>query len=427
MESNPVVDSFFRFTSRFTHWFPRRGARVLDGLFYPILGNEMLVRYFQGKNQRTLRDIPSFQRLLVIADIHIGDAILAETAASALKDFFPDAQVDFAVKKSLEKLIEGHPDISQVWPVFTGGQFPNKLDIQGIQELSADYDAVFNFCPFLGAEHFPEDGKVFHVTTHAPVFARNERRPDPPNHISYQVHRWVYDILSSTFPIRRARIFESPQVFLAPAAIREAQQFIQSFPPGDGKAVVFLNPDTASPFTRIPFHFQAELLNKLTDMPCRVLLGEGHTDKGVGERLLWQLPLLKRSRVKLVPAVFSLGAYTALIDHSDVFISGDTGPLHLAAARKVEKNGKKALRNRTSVLSVFGATPPRFSGYDSGPGFLESGQDVPAKAYQSISSCRNVTCVHKMAKVCDAKGCFEDLDLEQILGDIQDQISGLKG
>jgi len=423
MESNPVVDSFFWFTSRFTHWFPRRGAWVLDGLFYPILGNKLLYRYFHKKNLRTLKGIHSFRRLLVIADIHIGDAILAMTAVPALKDFFPNAQVDFAVKKSLEKLVEGHPDISQVWPVFTGSQFPNKTDFQGIQELSAEYDAIFNFCPFFEEGHFPKESKVFHVTTHAPVFARNERNPDPPNHIAYQVHRFIYDILSPSFTIQRARVFEGPQVFLSAAALHEARQFMKSLSLRAGERVVFLNPDTASPFTRIPFLFQAEILKNLLEMPCRVLLGEGHTDKGIGERLLWHLPLLKRNRVKLVPAGLSLEVYTALIDHSDLFLSGDTGPLHLAAARKFEKQGGKLLRNQTAVFSVFGATPPRFSGYDSGPGFLESGQDVPAKAYQSVSSCRNVTCVHKMAKICDAKGCFEGLDLQRILTDIRQRLS----
>lgn len=427
VRTSPFQASFFRFTSRFTQWFPHNGAKLLDGFFFPLLSNEFLLRHFQNKNLKLLKTIRSFRRLLVIADIHIGDAVLAQTAVSALKDFFPEAQVDFAVKKSMEGLVGGHPDLSQVWPIFTGGQFPNGADILGIQELSAEYDAVFNFCPFFQENHFSKESRVFHVTSHVPVFARNERRPDPPNHISYQVHRFIYDLLSPLFPIRRARLFENPQVFLSPAAIREANDFMQSFTPPDGEPVVFLNPDTASLFTQIPFRFQAEILKSLADLPCRILLGEGHTDRGIGEKLLWTLPLLKRDRVRLVPAGFSLETYTALIDQSDLFLSGDTGPLHLAAARKTDESGKRQLRNRTAVFSVFGATPPHFSGYDSGPGFLESGQDAPAKAYQSESSCRNITCVHKMAKVCDANGCFEDLDSRKILADIRDRIWGLRG
>jgi hypothetical protein len=217
--------------------------------------------------------------------------------------------------------------------------------------------------------------------------------------------------------------------------------------------VVFLNPDTASPFTRIPFEAQAELLRRLVKAPfrgvpgsarpkalgesptgkgadksetaARVLLGEGHTDKGIGERLWLTLPLWLRDRVTLVPAAMPLATYSALIDWSDLFLSGDTGPLHIAAARKFDRGRHAPLRNRTRVFSVFGATPPRFSGYDSRqPGFLGSAQDRESRTYQSVSACRNLTCLHKMARECDAKGCFQGLDLDKILFDIRESLAG---
>jgi ADP-heptose:LPS heptosyltransferase len=161
--------------------------------------------------------------------------------------------------------------------------------------------------------------------------------------------------------------------------------------------------------------FLARLLEGLAQTPCKILLGEGHTDQGIGLELLLTLPLWKRDSVVLVPSSLSLEAYTALIDWSDVFISGDTGPLHLAAAWKSDREGRHGFRNRTAVLSIFGATPPRFSGYDSAPGFMESEQRAESHSYQSVSTCRNLTCMHKMAKDCDASGCFQDLDVEQII------------
>jgi hypothetical protein len=161
-------------------------------------------------------------------------------------------------------------------------------------------------------------------------------------------------------------------------------------------------------------------------MSCVILLGEGHSEKGLGEKLLSTLPAGARGRIVLVPSSLSLDAYAALIDFSDFFISGDTGPLHVAAARKHSKDGSSVFRNRTVVLSVFGATPPRFSGYDSRRvGFMGSSQDAPSDAYQSRSSCRNITCVHKMALVCDAKGCFQSLDVAGILSGIRVRLEEL--
>ncbi len=425
MEKNPIQDGFFRMTSRFTQLFPERGAKILDALFLPLLSNSMVIRHFHGQNQKKLRCIKSFDRLLVISDIHIGDSVLALSALSAVRDFFPGAQIDYVVKKSVAGFFQGHPDVSGVWPIFTGSQFPNQRDLLEIQELAGEYDMVFNFCPFLEPRLFPEPGKVFHALSHAPIFARNEREGAIPNHIAYQVHRFIYDLLSPLFPIRRGRPFEGPRVYLSAESIEEAGAFFMDRSGWAGEPVLFLNPDTASPFTRIPLAYQAELLNRLLEMPCRILIGEGHTEKGIGEKLFFSVPMLLRSKITLVPSSMPLETYTALIDWSDVFISGDTGPLHLAAAAKRDKSGKTLLRNRTSVFSVFGATPPRISGYAARPGYLDSAQDAPAYVYQSGSSCRNVTCMHKMAKMCDAAGCFQSLDLGRILSDIRQRLQQL--
>jgi len=428
-----ALDAFVRIAGGVTRRFPRKGARVLDSVLYPLLGNPLLAGYFRRHNRKNLAKIEKFDNLLVISDIHIGDAILFQTAVSALRDFFPQARIDYLVKTSVKALLEGNPDITDLWPVFTGGQFPNPKDNLTVQAMAAEYDAVFNFSPFFPSALFPEPKKVFHFTSQAPLFVLNEAHPGVPNHITYQAHRFVYDLLSPVFPIRRARPFEGPSVFLPPEAVAEARRFLEGKAGSRKGPVVFLNPDTASPYTRVPVRYLTRLLTGLVgmrlepgagqDKPVRgetplVLLGEGHTDKGIGEKLMFSLPVIARERVKLVPAGFSLEAYAALVDRSDVFISGDTGPLHLAAAWKKDRAGKHPFRNKTAVISLFGATPPRFSGYDSRPGFLESGQGAESRSFQSQSACRNLTCMHKMGKECDAVGCFQGLDVEAILSQI---------
>ncbi len=420
MEAGPLSQSFFKFTSRITRWFPRRGAKALDGIFFPLLGNQWLVDSFHKTNQQKLKKLTAFQRLLVISDIHIGDAVLIQTAVSALRDFFPNARIDYMVKKSAACLLEGHPDVSELWPVFTGARFPNQSDIQNVQEMSVEYDAVFNFCPFLKPDSFPEKNKTFHVLTYAADFARNEWKGTGINHISFQSHRFIYDLFHPGFTLRRSRPFEGPSLILSPEAIGKAGAFIEEKTGFELEPLVFLNPETASPFTQIPFEYQSGLLHGLAAPPCRIFLGEGHMDRELAEKLVLSLPIWKRDRITRVPASMPLDAYAALVDWSDVFISGDTGPLHMAAAWKKDRSGRHSFRNRTAVLSVFGATPPRLSGYDSNRwNFLDGEQKAWSRAYQSESSCRNITCMHKMGKVCDAKGCFQVLNVDKILSDIK--------
>ncbi|HEY5038491.1 MAG TPA: glycosyltransferase family 9 protein, partial [bacterium] len=191
--------------------------------------------------------------------------------------------------------------------------------------------------------------------------------------------------------------------------------------------LLFLNPDTASPFTRIPFDDQVELLKRLAQMPGHILLGTDFTTKTLEQRLLDKLSPEEKAKITYVPTSLSLDGYTALIDFADVFISGDTGPLHMAAARKVSKSGNHKFRNKTFVVSIFGATPARYAGYDSkNPLFMPANQDVQSRAYTSESPCRNVTCVNKMFKTCKTVRCFEVLDIENIVVDIKLYLNGSK-
>jgi hypothetical protein len=128
----------------------------------------------------------------------------------------------------------------------------------------------------------------------------------------------------------------------------------------------------------------------------------------------------------MIPADLPLEVYSALIDFCDVFVSGDKGPLHLAAARRFSRTGKFVFRNRTAVLSLFGATPARMSGYDSfQPGYLPANQDAPSWAYTAGSPCRNITCLNKMYKTCRTIRCFDEVDIEGLARRVGSYLEGL--
>jgi ADP-heptose:LPS heptosyltransferase len=420
MEKDPFLRPFFYLTSQLTRWFPKTGAKILDGILMPLLGNRLLVDYFERRNRRAFEKIDRFNQILVIADIHIGDTMFSQTAISALKDFFPNAQVDYAVKKTMVGLLEGNPDINHVWPVFTGAQFPNESDISAIRELSANYDLVFNFCPFLPKSVFPAKEKTFDFMSRTAVFVRNERVPGSCNHIAFQAHQFIYDLVGKRFAPRRFRSYEGARLFVDSAAISEASRFLEEKKIPHDQAWIFLNPDTASPYTRIPLEIQKRLAQGILELPARLFIGGGHAIPGIEKEIWNSLPKAARKRAVIVPPTVSLFGYSALLDWMDVFISGDTGPLHLAAAWKGDREKRHAFRNRTVVLSVFGATPPRFSGYDSSlTGYLKSAQKAKSFTYQSQSACRNLSCMHKMAKSCNTEGCYLSLPVEKMLQDIK--------
>src|SRR5581483_9774027 len=166
--------------------------------------------------------------------------------------------------------------------------------------------------------------------------------------------------------------------------------------------------------------FQASLLSQILKRDCTVLFGTAFVHKDIEKKLLDNLSTDEKKRVVIVPSTLPIDAYAALVDFADVFISGDTGPLHIAAARKFSKTGAMKFRNKTFVISVFGATPARMSGYDStNPLFPPANQDAPSRTYVAESPCRNITCVNKMAKTCKNVRCFDVLNVSEIVRDIK--------
>lgn len=427
--NNKFQKTVFDGTSRLTNVFPRVGSRLLDMTFRPLVTNPFVSAFASYHNRRIVRRIRSFGRILVIPDIHIGDAVMAQSALTAVRDFFPDAHVDYIVNRAAFSLIEGNPEATRVLPFFNRESFASAATLKDLRNLvkQEKYDLCLNFCPYIkDREIMPDGRKILNILTRAPVIVRNERNPSEINHFSYHDYQFIRNLLSFVAQPVRDEPFRGVRLTFADSAIEQAQRFASETGLSPDLPVVFFNPDGASPYTRMPFEKQSQLLVRLAQMRVLILMGLGHSEAGVGERLKASLPSFLRSKVNIVPASLPLEVYSALIDFCDVFISGDTGPLHLAAARRYSRSGQFVFRNKTAVLSFFGATPARMSGYDSSqPGYLPANQDAPSWSYTAGSPCRNITCLNKMFKTCRTIRCFEEVDIEGLAGCIESHLGSL--
>ena len=414
---------FFRGTGFLTRFFPGFGVWLFDRVLLPQIGHERWVGRAHRRNLAILRRAKSTRRILVVSDMHIGDAIYTQTALSAIRDFIPEADLDYAVHAKVAPILEGNPEASALLPVFRGGMLPTHGDIAAVRTLleTGGYDLVFNFNPFLGGCRTEGKSPPFlDVNSFAPVFARDLLRPDAPNHFLHQVHAFVRSLLQVDRKPRREPSPPETRIYLPGAALEKAGEWLFDTRWRPPQPLVLHNPDGASPYTRIPERFQLEILEGLIGSGAFVLLGQGKTDAGIGRRLRDGLSPAQRESTALIPDHWSLETFGALIDFADLFLSGDTGPLHMAAARKTSRDGRGRFANRTAVFSIFGATPARMSGYDHfRPGFVRSNQDAVSRAFVSQSPCRNITCLNKMMKTCARPRCFESLDTRRILRDAE--------
>jgi ADP-heptose:LPS heptosyltransferase len=428
MPTQRVASLIYRFINFVTERFPAYGARSIDRAILAVAGNPLAAKATLVRDVCRLRRIGRLGSICVLADMNIGDAIIIQGAIAGLRDFLPDARIDYVMSERTKDLVTGNPQISNVYAVYTGAPYPNEHDLGAINEIlkRSRYDLVLNFCPFARRSiiAFPRERTIGYTGLAAAV-ASAEKDPRAVSHLSYQLHRYIHSLFSHLKKPVSSEEFRGGSVTLSAEAIAAAERFLQTHGlAGIRRPKLFFNTDTSSPFTMIPLRKQTSLLLRLTELPCDILLGAGYRERGSEEQLLAALPPHKRAKITVVPATTPLDVYAALIDHCDVFITGDTGPLHIAAARKRAREGNHRFRNRTAVLSVFGATPPRLYGYDSSsPGFFAANQDAPSRTYVPPSSARNLTYIVKEHIAADEEDFFKNLDLNGIISSVRDTIN----
>ncbi len=415
---------FFRLTSTLTDLFPNGAAGLLDASVRRLLGNRLVLQALIRQAENRIAGANGFRRFLVAADLNIGDAVIAEGGITALREIFPDAIIDFVVKKSTGDLFEGNPDIELLHAVYLGAPFPSDDDLLELSRIAAgkEYDLVINFSPMIPDKVFGNK-PVINYSLMAAELIRNEGSAESVNNVVLQAHKLVRKVFGDHGVPDYSSRFSGARIYLSDEAVQAASDFLIKSGALPGRRLVMFNPDASAKFTRMPFAFQVDLLKKIAALDVTILLGAGHVEKFIEDKLVGSMTTEQGRAIVIVPPSTPLDVYAAMIDMSEVYISGDTGPLHLASARKYLRDSGRSLRNRTSVIAIFGGTPPRIYGYDSSsPGFFPANQDAPSKTFVAKSPCRNITCINKMAKTCKEVRCFDGLDPDAVVSEIAARI-----
>jgi len=270
MADQPKYHFYFSMSSKLTNCFPRLGARFLNQLVPLFLGNCLIIQNNTRKNLDILRKVRPFQKILVISDLNIGDAVNLQSSISALRQFFPKAVIDYVISTLAVNLIKGNPEISRVFPVFSGQAVSTKTDEKKLNSLikNKNYDVIFNFCPLFEDSVFGDwKSRTIHYSLLASRLIRNEKTGKEMNHISYQAFLFIDSLLSVFYQHKKWKTFHGVRITLKDISIREAQLFLLENGLYEKGVRFFYNPDTSSKFTRIPIKLQVDLIKKIVELP----------------------------------------------------------------------------------------------------------------------------------------------------------------
>jgi ADP-heptose:LPS heptosyltransferase len=417
---------------------PKVFQRVFVGFFGSRIVNDFFLRKYRKQWSASHGEISRLPKILVIVDVCIGDAVLASECLPLIRDSFPLAEVHYVCNKTGGELIDGMPGV-QVHNIIQGERgFPTEEDVHRLRTLAQreKFSVVLNLGPFLSKKALGPDARMIQLYMPLAAYVLRSWKLNKIRHISYLARAFVAEFIG---PIDSrhsnadrvggyARKLNTNSVYLSRDSISNARAFLDARGLNIGSGIVFFNPDATSQFGQIPFEVQSTLLRRIAELKhiSAILLGRAYTNVDIERSLLATLPETLRKKVYVVPHI-QIEAYTALIDASDMFISGDTGPLHIAACRKLAQDGH-GLRNKTAVIAIYGATDSRMYGYDSEQPFhAPANQDAPSRSFSAPAPCRNITCVNKFGKSCAEVRCFDHLPVDEIFEYIASYFKKLSG
>lgn len=331
---------------------------------------------------------PDTPRFLITLDVGIGDAVaLGLSAIDQIIEHAPLATgaIDVLCNVSQTQIFECDPRINKIIEtskVF----FPGPHISQWLRGITLDpearhvihflaqrhYEAIFPSIVAPGL-YFRLHSRIMHPRLYEMAGNFQAFRRQDNIHVSVIARQMVNHYFRKTTPT--VSPMKDIPLYIASKHVQKALQTLAALREEAASAtrnskILIIAPDTASEVTRPPFDLLVAALSMaLTTNPHLIIyILPSYTDTTRSLHIQKALATNAPHRTFLMPAEPKphLLDIAALIDQADIFVTGDTGVMHLAAAQKKlrEANGARfAPKNTVKIVALFGGTNPGYFGY----------------------------------------------------------------
>lgn len=290
------------------------------------------------------------KRLLVRGPNWIGDAVMSEPALAALRSVFPEAEVTLLVKPPVAELFTGHPAVDRILVYEDRGKHAGlggkwiladelrrrRFDLAVLFQ-NAFEAALLSFMAGIPRRYgYATDGRGWLLSD--PVEKNQTKR----HQVSYYL-----DLLK---PLGAPAINALPRLFLTAEEERAMDGRLAGWGLGAGDVLIGLNPGSTYGGAKrwLPERF-AEVSNRLADD----LAGRGHKvhvaiigakgEEELGRAIAGGIT----AQTMVLSGQTTIRELMAVVKRCRLFLTNDTGPMHVAAAFGVP------------VVAVFGPTDHR--------------------------------------------------------------------
>ena len=342
-------------------------------------------------------------RILIIKPSSFGDIILTLPALRQLRLQYPGAYIAWMVNQSLSELLEGNPLLDEVIPFDrkTYGKVANLGKLLGfMRQLRQKYfDIVLDFQGLLRSGLISRfSGVAYRVGfSHAREGSAHcyNCQIQLPKNIPHVSDQYIY-LVSTFHKIYTGKTLcpipfpehETPRWFPIPESTKQKiKNELHSAGWSDNQKLILIHPGARWESKRwMPEKFTAliQSINEHKDY-FPVIIG-GPEDIPIGQQII---ATLSQSPLNWI-AKTNLKELIVLIEMSDVLVSHDSGPMHLAGAIG------------TPVIAIFGPSDPIYSG-------PHNPKDIVIRTGVSCSPC--------FKTVCPGLGnvCLTDITPQQVI------------
>lgn len=355
------------------------------------------------------------RRILVIRLDLIGDLVLSTVVVRALKRTYPAAEIDLLALPSSAKIVEGDPDLTNVitydpniWrrPRALLQASNWRAAVRLVRRLrERNYD--------LAVSVFGNWASILAVLSRArrTVGFRGEGYPGfmtdsvPGRH--WQPGERLHEVDYCLQLAQAAGVKTTPEDRLPRLYVPEqARQAIDAILTGagiqSGKALIACHVSSNNGQSkRWPIPYWATLLDRLIGDDIQIVLTGAPVDLPLIDSVIRRMNEQTASRVINLAGKTSLGQLAALLQRSDLLISGDSGPMHIAAAVG------------TPLIAIHGPTDPAHSGPVSPKATILKSDIWCSPCYQARDSadCRFFT-----------TQCMKDITPNQVYTVVREQL-----
>ena len=280
------------------------------------------------------------KRLLVLAPNWIGDSLMLTPLFRALKEYDPDLFLGVLAHKRVADIFTNNPCLDRVITFDTKNAFPKLSMISKIKREGFDTALLLKasftkslLCKLSKIHEIvgPPSKKLTFINK---VIGH-------PSHTAHKMDNYL-GLLEHLGIESKERV---PEFFLDEEERNASQALFKELP--KGKVTVLLHPKANWELKMWPADYFSRLADLLTEQCGAQVVITGTKDD---RPLAFRVKELSRHKPHVLAGETTLRQLAGLIEKADLFISGDTGIMHLAASLKVP------------LIALFGATSPLFNG-----------------------------------------------------------------